>query len=464
MQPSEAGERELSLSRLYRDQVSLREELERLRAERSSDSERPVEARPAREKSPQPAAETPPGPKQKRPSVARARDWLRDHPRRALAIVGALVVVVAGAVLLWFYLRTYESTDDAQIDGDISAIGARVSGTVTALSVKDNQTVKAGDVLLELDAAEYAVALAQAEANLAQAEAQAEAQRPNVAITESTSKTAIASSGSDLAGAAAELAALKQEQAAAEARLKEAEAKNKLAALDRSRAESLVASDAAPKEELDQKTSAADAAQAELVAARAAVDAAGKRLDQQRARIADALSRFEDARTNAPQQLDVQRATVASHAASVKAARAALDEARLRVGYTKLVAPVSGIVGKKSVNVGDHVEPGQQLLAIVQTGTLWVTANFKETQLARMHPGQRVRVAVDTYGTSFTGSVESMPGASGARYSLFPPENATGNYVKVVQRLPVRIRLDPHQPGLERLRPGMSVEPKVYLR
>ncbi|HEY2406164.1 MAG TPA: HlyD family secretion protein [Polyangiaceae bacterium] len=461
MQPSESTERELSLSRIYQEQLRIREELERLRAERSNGSEPAGEPRPEAEKKPD---SSPPALEQKRPSAARAHSWLREHPRRAALAAAALVVVAAGALLLWLHLRTYESTDDAQIDGDISAVGARVSGTVTALSVQDNQAVKAGDVLLELDGAEYAVALAQAEANLAQAEAQAEAQQPNVAITETTSKTAIASSGSDLAGAAAELAALKQDQAAASARLKEADARSKLAEIDRSRSESLVESGSSSKEDLDQKTSAADVATAELTAARAAVDAASKRLEQQRSRIAEAQSRFEDARTNAPQQLDVQRATVASHTASVKAAQAALDEARLRFGYTRIVAPVGGIVGKKSVNIGDHVEPGQQLLAIVQTGTLWVTANFKETELARMHPGQRARIDVDAYGSTFTGRVESMPGASGARYSLFPPENASGNYVKVVQRLPVRIRLDPGQPGLERLRPGMSVEPKVYVR
>jgi membrane fusion protein (multidrug efflux system) len=304
----------------------------------------------------------------------------------------------------------------------------------------------------------------QAEANLAMAEAQSEAQTPAVPITVQTNKTTIATGGGDVAETSAQLAAAQKDAESARAALDKAEANNRLAQLDRQRSQNLVASGAISQADLDQKAAAAQAAQAELESARAAVQASAQKIAQQESAVSEAQSRLQEAKENAPKQVQIQQANVTSHEAQIKAAQAALDQARLNLSYTHIVAPVNGIVGKKAVNVGDHVQPGQALFAIVQTDDLWVTANFKETQLERMYPGEKVKVSVDAFPGTLTATVESLPGASGAKYSLFPPENATGNYVKVVQRLPVRIKLDKGQPGLDRLRPGMSVEPKVYVR
>jgi membrane fusion protein (multidrug efflux system) len=249
---------------------------------------------------------------------------------------------------------------------------ARIAGTVVRVHVEDNDRVAVGAPLVELDPADYEVALEQAVANLEQARFHT---------------------------------------------LNEARANNRLAQIDLERSRHLVGVGAVAKEELDQRLA-----------------------------------------TGTAQAAEVKAAT-----ASVRAAQAAALRAQLELDYTRIVAPVAGIVGQKAVNVGDRVQPAQALMAIVQVEDLWITANFKETQLRHIHSGQRVDVRVDTLGQTFRGHVESLPGASGARFSLLPPENATGNYVKVVQRLPVRIRLEPGQSNLDRLRPGMSVEPKVWL-
>ncbi|MEO8878421.1 MAG: HlyD family secretion protein, partial [Polyangiaceae bacterium] len=315
-----------------------------------------------------------------------------------------------------------------------------------------------------IDSADLQVAVAQAEANLALAQAQGEAQSPSVPITEQTNKTTIATGGGDVTSTAAQLAAAEKDADSARSALAKAEAENRLAQVNRERSQNLVATGAISQADLDQKAAAAAAAEAQVASAQAAVSAATQRIAQQRSEVGQAQDRLQEAKANAPKQVQIQEANVASKSAQTKAAQAALDQANLNLSYAKIVAPVSGIVGKKSVNVGDHVGPGQPLLAIVQTDALWVTANFKETQLERMHPGERVKISVDAFPGTFDANVESMPGASGAKYSLFPPENATGNYVKVVQRLPVRLSFVKGQAGLDRLRPGMSVEPKVFVR
>ncbi len=404
-------------------------------------------------------------PEEARPSRReRIKQWRAAHPRVVWAILVGAALALIGAVALWLHLRTYVSTDDAQIDGDISSISARVSGIVTGVYVQDNQYVHAGDLLAELDRADYEVALARAEANLAQATAQTQAQLPSVPITTTTTATSRATSASDVEAATADLAAAQREVDSARARVAQAEAQDRLAHLDYQRSVQLFATRAVAQVDLDQHTASRESADAELEASRASLEAAKKHVDQQRERLRQARSRLGETVQNAPTEIDIQEANVASREASLKNAEAAVTEARLNLGYTRVVAPVNGIIGRKSVNVGNHVQPGQQLLVIVQTDRLWVTANFKETQVDDMRVGQRARVSVDAYGTDFDATVESMPGASGSRFSLFPPENATGNYVKVVQRLPVRLRLLPNQRGYQDLRPGMSVEPKVWIR
>lgn len=398
------------------------------------------------------------------PFRVRARRWRQAHPRALVGIIAGIAVLAMAGIAFFLYERTFVSTDDAEIDGNISAIGARVSGVVIHVYVEDNQYVHAGDPIADLDPSDLDVAVAKAQADLALAQAQNEASAPAVPITEQTNKTQIANSGGDIATTSAQLSAARKDADAAKARVDQAEAQARLADVDRVRSQALVKSGAVSQADLDQKAAESEAARAEVSSAQSALKSAEARVAQLQAQVGEAQNKFEEAKANAPKQVEIQKANVTSREAQIQAAQAALAQAKLNLGYGKIVAPVSGVIGKKSVNVGDHVEPGQPLVAIVQTDDLWVTADFKETQLRRMHPGERVKVSVDAYGTTFTGTVESMPGASGAKYSLFPPENATGNYVKVVQRLPVRLRLDPNQPGLDLLRPGMSVEPKVYVR
>jgi membrane fusion protein (multidrug efflux system) len=400
----------------------------------------------------------------KPPWRERARAFLRKH-RRALPIAGiVLVVLFVAAVLLLRWLASFETTDDAQIDGNISAIGSRIAGTVVAVHVEDNQPVKPGDLLVEFDPTDYQVEVEQAEANHEQAQFERKGQVPAVPITEVTNQTSIQTADKDLTSARADLASARHDYDAALARVQESSANNRIAQLDLERSRHLVETGAVAQQDFDQHRATADARAADLSAANAAVDSARRRVDDARAKVDQAEARLEQVTHNAPHQLESTNAGVDAREAAERAAQAALDRAHLELSYTRVAAPVAGIVGRKSVNVGDRVQAAQELLAIVQVDSLWVTANFKETQIEHVRPGQRARIHVDAINQTFDGHVESLPGASGARFSLLPPENATGNFVKVVQRLPVRIHLDPNQPNLDRLRPGMSAEPKVFLR
>lgn len=371
--------------------------------------------------------------------------------RRNRLRAGAAVVVLALAALIWWLqARRFEDTDDAQIDGHITAVSSRVTGTVVRVLVEDNQMVKEGDPLVELDTADLEVALAQARASVAQAQAAFAAEQPNVSITASSNRATLQSSEDEVANAEADLEAARRD-------LDQALASNRFAQQQKERAVQLLASHTVPQAELDQRSSAADVAQAAVAAAR-------KRVEQRQARLQTAQARLVEARANAPRQLVAREAGLSVRQANLELAQAQLRQAQLNLGYAKVAAPVAGIIGKRSVNVGDRVQPGQQLMSLTQNGELWVTANFRETQIERMKPGQRATVHVDAIDRDYGGAVESFAGATGSRYSLLPPENASGNYVKVVQRIPVRIRLDPNQPDMERLRPGMSAEPKVRVR
>ena len=370
--------------------------------------------------------------------------------RKRLLIVAGVAVVAIAALLWWLHARKFEDTDDAQVDGYISAVSSRVPGTVVSVLVQDNQTVKPGDALVELDPTDLEVAAAQARAAVAQAEAAVAAEQPNVSITETSNRTVVRTAQDEVTNARADLEAAQRE-------LDQAEANNRFAQQQQQRAAQLLATHTVPQQELDQRSAAADVS-------RAGVEAARKRVEQRVAKVQQAQSRFGEARANAPRQLVAREAGVSVRQANLELAQAQLRQAQLNLGYAKVTAPVAGIIGKRSVNVGDRVQPGQQLMSLTQNGELWVTANFRETQVERMKPGQAVSVHVDALDRDYDGSVESFAGATGSRFSLLPPENATGNYVKVVQRLPVRIGLKPGQPDMERLRPGMSAEPKVRVR
>jgi membrane fusion protein (multidrug efflux system) len=363
--------------------------------------------------------------------------------------IGAALVVLA-ALLYWLHARHYEDTDDAQVDGNVSAVSARVPGTVTAVHVEDNQRVHAGDLLVELDPTDLEVAVAQAKAAVAQAEAAMAAEQPSVSITETSNVAAVRSAEADVESARTDLEAAQRDA-------DQAEATAKLAESQLARAKQLVAGGSISPSDFDQRAAAADVARAGAAAAR-------QHLEGRRAKLGAALTRQREVLQNAPRTLVTRQASVQVRQANLELAQAQLRQAQLSLGYARVLAPADGIVGRRTVNVGDRVQPGQQLAALTQTGELWVTANFRETQVRLMRPGQPAEIHVDALDRDYRGEVESFAGATGSRYSLLPPENAAGNYVKVVQRIPVRVRVAPGQPELERFRPGLSVEVTVKVR
>jgi membrane fusion protein (multidrug efflux system) len=387
-------------------------------------------------------------------------------PASRRKVVAALVAALGLGAATTYYLhsRHFEDTDDAQIDGEIATISPRVPGTIAAALVTDHQPVQAGDPLIEIDPTDFQVAVAQAKAGLAQAEAAFQAENPSISMTETTNQTGLASAEADLASAESGLIASDREVKQLTAQLDLARANAKNAATEKDRAQRLFESGSVSQAEVDNRTTAADASGANVAAMTAALAGAQARYAQGESRITSARSRVSELRTNAPRQVDVRKANVGVREAALTLARAQLRQAELNLSYTKIAAPAAGVVGKKSVSVGDRVAPGQQLMAVARIDDLWVTANFRETQIRDMHPGQPATVHVDALGLDLRGAVLSIGGATGSRFSLFPPENASGNYVKVVQRIPVRIKLDPGQPGMDRLRTGMSVEPEVRVR
>jgi len=380
--------------------------------------------------------------------------------RRTWAIAAAAAVAVA-VLIYWLHSRRFESTDDAQIDADVSDIGARVGGTVTRVGIVENQVVHAGDILAEVDPTDLEVAVAQARAAVAQAAAQLAAADPSVPMTETSNAAALTNAASELASASALLTGAGSEVEQARAQLAQATASNHNAQLDRKRGEELFAHGALPRAELDRRIAAADATAAGVRAAQKALAVARARVTQQRSQLTATRGRLAEVQNNAPREVETRRASVLSRRADLELARAQLRQAELNLGYARVRTPVAGIVARKAVNVGDRIAPGQSLAAVAQIDHVWVTANFRETQIRRMHPGQTVSVHVDALDRGYSGVVESLGGATGSRVSVLPPENASGNYVKIVQRIPVRIRIDGGQPGVDRLRPGMSVEPKV---
>jgi membrane fusion protein (multidrug efflux system) len=396
--------------------------------------------------------------------VARPADAAAKPSRRPLIVAGAIGAVAVSGLLYWMHARHFEETDDAQIDGTISNVSPRVSGNVSAVYVIENQTVKLGDVLAELDPNDLRIAVEQAKASVALAQAQLEAEDPSVPITLASNESAVASAGSDLAAAQAALSAARSEAEQLTAQLAQAEANDRTAQLEKERSEKLIAQGAVSQADFDQRMNAATASRANVDALHQSFAAAKDRVSQQLAQLVALRSHLTEIQANAPRHVATQKASVDARKASLDLANAQLAQAERNLGYAKIVAPVTGIVAKKAIAVGDYVAPGQQVVAITDTSSYWVTADFRETQLENVHPGQPATLHVDALDADLHGAVESIGGATGARLSVFPPENASGNYVKVVQRIPLRIRFDPGQPGLERLRIGMSVEPQVTVR
>jgi membrane fusion protein (multidrug efflux system) len=404
----------------------------------------------------------------KAPLPASDRDlrWKRfqsGDPRfRLFLIIGVILLLVAG-FFLWRYLGSYEDTDDAQIDGHLNSVSARVSGHVTKLLVDDNQYVDAGTELVEIDATDYQVAYERAKADYDNAIALAKAAQVNVPITSISTNSQLSGAQADVENARAGIAAARQQYEAANAQIAEAEANNVKAQDDLVRYKQLVDKQEVSQQQYDQALAAAKASAASVDAAHASALAAENQVHQAESRLILAQSNVRSAQT-APQQVAAIRARADSAVAEVAQKKAALDAAQLDLSYTRIVAPVNGVVTNRTVEVGQNVQVGQELMRVINLDDIWVTANFKETQLKQMRVGQAATIRVDTNGKDYKGHVQSIAGASGAITSLLPPENATGNYVKVVQRIPVKITFDPGETREHVLRPGMSVEPKVWVR
>lgn len=366
--------------------------------------------------------------------------------KKLLIRIGGIIIL---AVALFFgysefrYLQRYETTDDAQIDGDVDPVTPKVGGYVKAIRFKDNQTVKEGDTLFVIDDADYRIRVAQAEAALQSAMASAGVTRSNVGVASATVQSSQAS-----------VLTARDNVATAQANVAAAEARYRKTSQDFTRYEKLLAEKTVPQQQFDAIQAERDAAQAQLQAAKAQLQTAQSQVN---------AAGTQTSVTNSQRRASEGQITVAQ--AAVKQRQADLDFAKLQLSYTVVRAPASGVVSKRAVQIGQLIQPGQALCSVVGNSALWVTANFKETQLKQMQPGQAVDIDVDAFGNEkLTGHVGSFAGATGAKFSLLPPDNATGNYVKVVQRIPVRIDLDKNSPLYARLRPGMSVTVAVDLQ
>jgi membrane fusion protein, multidrug efflux system len=379
-----------------------------------------------------------------------------------------VVLAVVAAALYWWQSRKFEDTDDAQVDGHIYPISARVNGHVTKVNVEEGQYVKAGAVLVEIDDSDYQVAVEHAKADYMDAVASSEAAQFNVPISQVGSSSQIHSAQADVLNADAGISGAAKQVEEAEARLIQAQANAKTSNADLVRYGTLVEKKEISQQQYDQAVAAATSANATVVAAEASVRSAQAVVKQAKARLGQAQASLANAQIT-PKQISVTQARARSSEAQAAKLKASLDQAELNLGYTKIIAPVDGVVGSRNAQAGQNVQVGQEMLSIVPLKDIWVTANLKETQLEHMRPGQSVQIVVDALGgQKFRGRVTSIGGATGARFSLLPPENATGNYVKVVQRIPVRIdfedrdKSDFNQDG--RLRPGLSVVPDVRVR
>jgi membrane fusion protein (multidrug efflux system) len=389
----------------------------------------------------------------------------QPQSRRRGIIIAVVVVLALVAAGLWWHSTYSESTDDAQVNGHLIQVSARIAGQVAKVYVDENQVVKAGDTIAELDPADYQVAVENAEAALASAQANAAAANVNVPITTVNTGSNLRSAGADVSGSQAGVGQAEKQLDSAHARVTEAQANFTKAQADLERYKPLVEKDVISKQQFDAAVAAADSTRAAVADARAneqaAVDAVKVALERE----TQAQAGLKYAETG-PQQVVAQSARAKQAQAQVEQAQAQLDQAKLNLSYTKIVAPEAGIITRKSVEINQNVAPGQNLLMLVSLEGLWVTANFKETQLRHMSSGQAVEIEVDSTGKTYHGKVTQIGGATGSVLSLFPPENATGNYVKVVQRIPVRVDftdLANEDPNHE-LRPGLSVEPKVKVK
>ena len=386
--------------------------------------------------------------------------------KRILVISAAMLVAVAAGYFAWNAFR-YEDTDDAQVDGHVMPLSARINGNIEQVLVMEGQLVHAGDVLVTIDPQDYKIASVQAQANLADAQATPASLHWSVPITSVTVRSNLDSAKTAVVNAEAAVRASEQNYESAKAALVQAEANATKSDADLERAKELVAKEDISRLQYDQAVASATANRAVVVSAQASVNAAEQAVLQAQGKLLQAKNDLQTAET-APQQISLTRANAMAADAQVAQRQAQLAQAEMNLSYTVIFSPVTGIIGKRSVEVGQNVSIGQELVDVVPLNDVWVTANFKETQLVHMRPGQRVEIKVDAYGRTWEGHVTNLGGGTGSIFSLLPPENATGNYVKVVQRVPVRIDFD--RPVGQQfnaqalLKPGLSVEPEVRVR
>ncbi len=397
------------------------------------------------------------------PESEERRSFFQLHPKAKWVLLVIALVLVVGGIFVWRYYSTHESTDDAQIDGDIYPISARIDGHVIAVEVENNEFVKKGTVLVRVDPTDYKVALERAQADYAMAQARAQASRVGVPITFVNSTTGISAAEARVEQAQAAIFASQKQYLAAQARVRQTQADYAKAKSDLARYAQLVKKDEVSQQQYDHALQTAEADSAAVTAAQSAASAAAQEVSLAKARLAQAQADLR-ASHNGPQHVKVSRAEAAAAEAAVMIAKANLDQAQLNVDYTTIRAPVDGIVGKKSVEPGQNIGVGQDLMAVVPVAGLYVTANYKETELKDMRPGDPATIHVDAYDRNYKGHVLNIAGATGEKFSLLPPENATGNYVKVVQRIPVKIVFDPGEDKQHLLRIGMSVEPTVVTK
>jgi len=399
-------------------------------------------------------------------SEVKRRPGLSRQTKLVGVSILALLIVGVGA----YFIRNafvYQDTDDAQVQGHIMQMSARINGQVSEVKVIEGQLVHAGDILIVLDPKDYQVAVDQAMANLRDAEAQDAASHVNVPIISATAFTGLDSAETAVKNAEAGVAAAEQNLQADEAALQQAQANAAKTDSDLVRYEQLVKKEDVSRQQYDSALASAQANRAAVKSAEAVVAAARQAVQQSRGSLLQAKASLRNAQT-APEQVALIRERARSQDSQVMQRKAQLEQAQLNLGYTIIRSPVTGIVGKKSVEVGENVGVGQELIDVAPLDDIWVTANFKETQLAHMRPGQPVEITVDAYGGKWKGHVTNLGGGTGSVFSLLPPENATGNYVKVVQRVPVRIDFD--RPSGEqfnadgRLKPGLSAESRVRVR
>ena len=415
-------------------------------------------------------------PQQEPEKQGMASRWADPKFRRAFVWALAVVVILIIVLIRYYYYRV--STDDAEVDGHLVPMAAKIYGDIAEVRVDDNQPVKAGQVLVRIDPRDYQARVDLAKAALALAESQAQAAQVGVPLTQETTQSYTSSADAQLANAEAEYDKAKSTYekdstaglAFARANVDARQADNDRAQADLSRMKPLVQKEEISQQQFDAYLAGARVAESELRAAKDQLTAAERGAEISKSAMLAAKAKVDQARAGVEQaranhkQVPIKQADAAAAAAAVGQAKANLEAAELELSYTTVVAPVDSVVTKKSVEVGQIVQPGQSLLVLIPLQDIWVTANFKETQLAKVRPGQKAEIHVDMYGETFTGHVDSIAGATGARLSLLPPENATGNFVKVVQRIPVKILVDPVPPDKAVLRPGMNVDATIITK